>query len=242
MTNNQLFRRESRKAAKRKNSGMLVLQDIRRLIESARYRTVQYINAELTMLYWKVVERIRREVLKEIADQLSEAKTLTEIHELLVANEEFKDMTLADVRNDYMLASSVFYQHAKVISFKRKAQITLQRNGSLGGMDLILEHYGSVLSLGRTRAGKKREIWDAVETMGTERVFELKMSTQQLEEILGEYDEDRVDDLFSLLVELFEDGRHMQKDLSFEPLIEDLVRDYSFLSIQHIKNSVSSLD
>lgn len=42
-----------------------VLDDIRQLIESARGRVAQYVNAELTTLYWKVGERIHREVLKE---------------------------------------------------------------------------------------------------------------------------------------------------------------------------------
>lgn len=39
--------------------------DIRKLIEDARGRVATYANAELTMLYWKVGERVRREILKE---------------------------------------------------------------------------------------------------------------------------------------------------------------------------------
>jgi predicted nuclease of restriction endonuclease-like (RecB) superfamily len=42
-----------------------ILSDIRKLIESARGRTATYINAEITQLYWKVGERIHREILKE---------------------------------------------------------------------------------------------------------------------------------------------------------------------------------
>lgn len=45
--------------------GGLVLSDIRTLIESARARVATFANAELTMLYWQVGERIRREILKE---------------------------------------------------------------------------------------------------------------------------------------------------------------------------------
>lgn len=39
--------------------------DIRKLIEDARGRVATYANAELTMLYWKVGERVRREILRE---------------------------------------------------------------------------------------------------------------------------------------------------------------------------------
>lgn len=42
-----------------------LLDDIRSLIESARGRVAQTANATLTMLYWQVGQRIRREVLNE---------------------------------------------------------------------------------------------------------------------------------------------------------------------------------
>ena len=42
-----------------------VLEDLRRLIEQARWQTAQAVNSALTMLYWRVGERIRREVLLE---------------------------------------------------------------------------------------------------------------------------------------------------------------------------------
>jgi len=48
-----------------KIDGTGVLNDIRKLIESARGRVATYANAEITMLYWKVGERIRREILQE---------------------------------------------------------------------------------------------------------------------------------------------------------------------------------
>lgn len=45
-------------------AGGRVVADIRRMIESARGRVASYANAELTMLYWRVGGRIRREVLR----------------------------------------------------------------------------------------------------------------------------------------------------------------------------------
>jgi predicted nuclease of restriction endonuclease-like (RecB) superfamily len=60
-------RQSERKYSKRSIIGReegSVLFDIRRLIETARQRTATYVNAELTMLYWRVGERIRREILK----------------------------------------------------------------------------------------------------------------------------------------------------------------------------------
>ncbi len=42
-----------------------VLADIRGLIESSRGKAAAFVNAELTMMFWRVGERIRREILKE---------------------------------------------------------------------------------------------------------------------------------------------------------------------------------
>ncbi|MFH1824161.1 MAG: PDDEXK nuclease domain-containing protein [Candidatus Firestonebacteria bacterium] len=42
-----------------------ILSEIRGLIESARGRVAYFANTELTMLYWHVGDRIRREILKE---------------------------------------------------------------------------------------------------------------------------------------------------------------------------------
>lgn len=41
------------------------LTEIRTLIESARGRVAAFVNSELTILYWQIGERIRREILKE---------------------------------------------------------------------------------------------------------------------------------------------------------------------------------
>lgn len=46
-------------------AGSAALAEIRSLIESARGRVATFVNSELTMLYWKVGERVRREILKE---------------------------------------------------------------------------------------------------------------------------------------------------------------------------------
>ncbi|MFH2033219.1 MAG: DUF1016 N-terminal domain-containing protein, partial [Candidatus Margulisiibacteriota bacterium] len=42
-----------------------VLADIRGLIESTRGRVASFVNAELTLLYWKIGQRIRKEILQE---------------------------------------------------------------------------------------------------------------------------------------------------------------------------------
>jgi hypothetical protein len=43
----------------------VMLEEIRELILTARERLATFVNAEQTLLYWQVGERIRREVLKE---------------------------------------------------------------------------------------------------------------------------------------------------------------------------------
>jgi predicted nuclease of restriction endonuclease-like (RecB) superfamily len=42
-----------------------LLTDVRALIEQARERTAQAVNAEMTMLYWHIGERIRKDILRE---------------------------------------------------------------------------------------------------------------------------------------------------------------------------------
>jgi len=44
--------------------GKAVLADIRGLIESTRGRVASFVNAELTLLYWKIGQRIRKEILQ----------------------------------------------------------------------------------------------------------------------------------------------------------------------------------
>lgn len=44
-------------------SKITIIAELRHLIESARMRTVVFVNAELTMLYWRIGERVRREIL-----------------------------------------------------------------------------------------------------------------------------------------------------------------------------------
>lgn len=42
-----------------------LLKDLRGLIESARERVATQVNAEITLLYWRIGERIRKDILKE---------------------------------------------------------------------------------------------------------------------------------------------------------------------------------
>ncbi len=42
-----------------------LISDIRQLIESARGRAAAAVNVELTLLYWRIGQRIRKEVLGE---------------------------------------------------------------------------------------------------------------------------------------------------------------------------------
>ena len=63
MKNKSVIKKASVVVVKSADAG--VLSDIRRLIESVRGRVAVYANAEFTMLYWKVGERIRREILQE---------------------------------------------------------------------------------------------------------------------------------------------------------------------------------
>ena len=61
----------SKKPAKRKATKPAVevpkelLGDLRRMIDDARSRTAQAVNAALVLLYWSVGDRIRRDILKE---------------------------------------------------------------------------------------------------------------------------------------------------------------------------------
>ncbi len=42
----------------------LLISDIRSFIEQSRYRVSRAVNAELSMLYWRIGQRIRKNVLK----------------------------------------------------------------------------------------------------------------------------------------------------------------------------------
>ena len=47
------------------SSSERIVEDIRSLIESARSRVATVVNAELTLLYWRIGARIHKEILKE---------------------------------------------------------------------------------------------------------------------------------------------------------------------------------
>lgn len=77
-----------------------VLNDICQLIESARGRAAIYVNVELTLLYWKVGERIRRKVLKERRAEYGQEILLTLSAKLVPDyGEGFKDRNLARMIN-----------------------------------------------------------------------------------------------------------------------------------------------
>ena len=63
MINERVFMNGKALLARRKIKTGLI-SDIRQLIESARSRAAVAVNVELTLLYWRVGERIRREILK----------------------------------------------------------------------------------------------------------------------------------------------------------------------------------
>ena len=54
-----------------------VLANVRELIRAVRQTVARAVNAELVLLYWKVDERIRKEVLREKRTEYGEAIVLT---------------------------------------------------------------------------------------------------------------------------------------------------------------------
>jgi hypothetical protein len=46
--------------------------DIRALVETARLRAARTVNAELVLLYWRIGDRIRRDILGEARAQYEE--------------------------------------------------------------------------------------------------------------------------------------------------------------------------
>ena len=48
-----------------RNGSQVLLSELRELISKTREQTAQAVNAGLTLLYWQVGDRIRREILKE---------------------------------------------------------------------------------------------------------------------------------------------------------------------------------
>lgn len=67
-----------------KSSGDGILNDIRQLIEATRGRVAQNVNAELTLLYWKVGDRVRREILKERRAEYGQEILLTLSAKLII--------------------------------------------------------------------------------------------------------------------------------------------------------------
>jgi len=73
----------------------------------------------------------RRAKLKEIADSLKEAKTIAEIHQILITNEGFEGVTEDTVRHDYRYESSEFYQHPKVKISTQDREFSSKRRAKL---------------------------------------------------------------------------------------------------------------
>jgi predicted nuclease of restriction endonuclease-like (RecB) superfamily len=61
-----------------------LLSDLRQLISRAREQTAQAVNAGLTMLYWQVGSRIRREILREKRAEYGAAIVATLSHQLTI--------------------------------------------------------------------------------------------------------------------------------------------------------------
>lgn len=86
--------------------------DIRKLIEEARGRVATYANAELTMLYWKVGERVRREILKEQRAEYGEEIVATLSKQLVpIYGDGFGQRNLAR-----MIKFSEYFRDQKILS------------------------------------------------------------------------------------------------------------------------------
>lgn len=73
-----------------------IIGEIRLLIESARERVASFANAQLTMLYWRVGERIYREILnKERAEYGSQILSTLSAELIPVYGDGFSERNLA---------------------------------------------------------------------------------------------------------------------------------------------------
>ena len=93
-----------------------VLGDIRQLIESARSRVAVAVNAELTMLYWKIGDRIHREILKEKRAEYGQEIVSTLSKELLV--EYGSSFSIKNLR--HMVRFAEIYPNEKIVSALRR--------------------------------------------------------------------------------------------------------------------------
>lgn len=89
-----------------------LISDIRQLIESARKRVAVTVNAELTLLYWKIGQRIRKEVLKGKRAEYGEDILPTVSAKLApMYGEGFKERNLAR-----MIKFAEYFQEEKKIT------------------------------------------------------------------------------------------------------------------------------
>src|SRR6266566_6829688 len=61
----KLVRLKSRKPARPLSSGVGLLSDVRQLILSARQTVARGVNAALVMLYWKIGQRMHKDILRK---------------------------------------------------------------------------------------------------------------------------------------------------------------------------------
>ena len=115
-----------------KGIGVGLLDDIRKFIESTRGRVAIYANAELTMLYWKVGERIRREILKEKRAEYGQEILLTLSAKLVPDyGEGFKERNLARMIKfaEYFLDQKIVVTLSRQLSWSHFVEILPVKTG-----------------------------------------------------------------------------------------------------------------
>ncbi len=99
-----------------KSTSMGVLNDIRKLIESARSRIATYVNEGLTTLYWQVGVRIRQEILKGKRAQYGEEIVVTVSRQLSI--EYGSGFSVKNLR--HMVRFAEVYPDEKIVSALRR--------------------------------------------------------------------------------------------------------------------------
>lgn len=109
----------------------LVFSDIIALIESARSRTAVCVNVELTLLYWRVGERIRREILKSRRAEYG-AEILPTVSAKLtpIYGEGFKERNLARMIKfaEYFPKEKIVVMLSRQLSWSHFVEIFSVRN------------------------------------------------------------------------------------------------------------------
>ncbi len=90
-----------------------LISDIRQLIESARSRAAVAVNVELTLLYWRVGERIRREILKS---QRAESSMMFERTAISKKPDTIIKMELVSLREEGKLTPDIVFRDPYFLS------------------------------------------------------------------------------------------------------------------------------